>query len=87
MGLFGSQSVSLLGPLLEQGLRDEHETVLGACLRALGFLQRRGLFSTPLITEFLKHALDLTAHPSAYIRQVGVFLFCSPSLPRLEWLG
>uniref|UniRef100_A0A5K3F786 non-specific serine/threonine protein kinase n=1 Tax=Mesocestoides corti TaxID=53468 RepID=A0A5K3F786_MESCO len=71
-GIFGAQSVTVLRPLLEQGLSDPNETVLDACLRALGHLQRRGLLSGPASIAFLRRALALTAHPSAHIRQACI---------------
>lgn len=68
---FGPQSVTVLRPLLEQGLADPHETALVACLRALGHLERRRVLSAPVIIIFLRRVLALTPHPSAHIRQVG----------------
>ena len=72
MSLFGVQSVAVLSPLLEQGLAEANENVLSACLRALDVLQRRCFLSAPLTIAFLNRALDLTAHPSARIRQACV---------------
>ncbi len=69
--------MAVLRPLLEQGLSDPDETVLAACLRALGHLQSRHLLSGPDSIAFLQKALALTAHPAAHIRQVGLRAFLS----------
>lgn len=62
----------VLQPLLEQGLSDPEESVLGACLRALWHLQRRHLLSGPTSVCMLQHTLGLTAHPANFIRQACV---------------
>lgn len=61
----------LLRPLLEGGLADGNETILSACLRSLVCLQRDGLLDPILASGFIPRVLNLTAHPSAHIRQVG----------------
>lgn len=68
----GGQAVGALVPLLERGLADASETVLLAALRALTRLLHRRLLPTiPATHTFLPRVLDLAAHPSALVRQVG----------------
>ncbi|VDK37365.1 unnamed protein product [Taenia asiatica] len=69
---FGPQSVTVLRPLLEQGLADPHETALVACLRALGHLERRRAIGAPVTVVFLQRVLALTPHPAAHIRQACI---------------
>ncbi|VDM17326.1 unnamed protein product [Hydatigera taeniaeformis] len=69
---FGPQSVTVLRPLLEQGLADPHETALVACLRALGYLERRRVLSAPITIVFLHRVLALTPYPAAHIRQACI---------------
>ncbi|CDS39711.1 phosphoinositide 3 kinase regulatory subunit 4 [Echinococcus multilocularis] len=69
---FGPQSVTVLRPLLEQGLADPHEIALAACLRVLGHLERRHVLGAPVTIAFLQRVLALTAHPAAHIRQACI---------------
>ncbi|TGZ69108.1 hypothetical protein CRM22_003908 [Opisthorchis felineus] len=68
----GVQSVSVVRPLLEQGLIDPHETVVEACLHSLTQLLRRQLLSPPVAVSFLTRCLALTTHPTRRIRQSAV---------------
>ncbi|KAH9282501.1 Phosphoinositide 3-kinase regulatory subunit 4 [Echinococcus granulosus] len=69
---FGPQSMTVLRPLLEQGLADPHEIALAACLRVLGHLERRHVLGAPVTIAFLQRILALTAHPAAHIRQACI---------------
>ncbi|KER33980.1 hypothetical protein T265_00185 [Opisthorchis viverrini] len=68
----GVQSVSVVRPLLEQGLIDPNETVVEACLHSLTQLLRRQLLSPPVAVSFLTRCLALTTHPTRRIRQSAV---------------
>ncbi|KAA3679154.1 phosphoinositide-3-kinase, regulatory subunit 4 [Paragonimus westermani] len=70
--LIGAQSVSVVRPLLEQGLVDPNETVLEVCLRAITQLLNRRLLSAPVAVAFLTRCLSLTAHPTRRLRQGAV---------------
>ncbi|KAF7258591.1 hypothetical protein EG68_03738 [Paragonimus skrjabini miyazakii] len=70
--LIGAQSVSVVRPLLEQGLVDPNETVVEVCLRAITQLLNRYLLSAPVAVAFLTRCLSLTAHPTRRLRQGAV---------------
>lgn len=72
ISLLGAQSVSVIHPLLEQGLIDPDETVIESCMQALTQLLRQSLLSAPLAVSFLSRALALTAHPTVRLRQSAV---------------
>ncbi|VDP94129.1 unnamed protein product [Echinostoma caproni] len=72
VSLVGAQSVSVIHPLLEQGLIDPDETVIEACMQALTHLLRQSLLSAPIAVSFLSRALALTAHPTVRLRQSAV---------------
>ncbi|THD22235.1 Phosphoinositide 3-kinase regulatory subunit 4 [Fasciola hepatica] len=72
ISLLGAQSVSVIHPLLEQGLLDPDEMVIESCMQALTDLLRQSLLSAPLAVSFLSRALALTAHPTVRLRQSAV---------------
>ncbi|KAM7538443.1 hypothetical protein Aperf_G00000064096 [Anoplocephala perfoliata] len=86
VSLCGGQSVPLLRPLLESGLADGNETILSTCLRSLVCLQRDGQMDPILASGFIPRVLNLTAHPSAHIRQCCIAFITAMARPALREL-
>ncbi|KAL3307756.1 phosphoinositide-3-kinase, regulatory subunit 4, partial [Cichlidogyrus casuarinus] len=71
LGFAGSQSISFLQPLIEEGLSDADETVLESCLRLVTKMQSQFL-SGPSSVDILQRVFPLTIHPCARVRQSAV---------------
>lgn len=78
LSCIGWESVEIVKPLLEQGLRDSEEFVIYRTLLSLAQMAGIGLLDKQQICYFLSvHVAPLLCHPSLWIRHGAVHFVCT----------
>ncbi|XP_047134081.1 phosphoinositide 3-kinase regulatory subunit 4 isoform X1 [Hydra vulgaris] len=82
----GWHCLSILKPLLQQGLKDTEEFVVVRALQALTSLVDLGLLQKPIITEMLIDVVPFVSHPNQWIRyaSVGYIVACAKKMPLVD---
>lgn len=73
----GFQCCPILKPLLQQGLSDSEEFVVGKALNAMAELTELGLIQKQMLYDLISDAIPLLSHPNLWIQQGAVGFVCA----------
>jgi len=82
----GWHCLSILKPLLQQGLKDVEEFVVVRALQAITSLVKLALLQKPIINEFIADVVPFLIHPNQWIRYacVGYIVACAKAMSLVD---